>query len=509
MKSFDGDREERLSLENDDEMLTNDRSYASDTSNSRSFLEDVNEEVPGQNFIERYTKLLRRLAAEEDLKKLNANAGRPTRVAGLRDPHIGEFYDREHLEPRDLYNQYDDEQVTSGDTCDEMPSFGDDTFQRKNLAPATFLGVMNSGEPYQQHDLSIPDYGDQLVSELTYSKRSSSEDSSQERRAVPRQCWTEVASTSKVNDSYGYSLSHENSSSNDYSTRERDEAAGYVWLKKETDRYLTKYTPVSPKIYYNNDGPSTSYAKVNYNNDGPSTSYAKTYYNNDGPSTLYAPPTQPVSHGIKVSPKSSFKKKLTSLGTFFKGSKKNKVFPAALSNINKQPVTTQPPKAAPPATNLSKPSPKGKALMPKRNGANVMASKFKSQANATNAVKSPLKPTKQPNQMQIKNTEPPKTNKTSITRSQPNAAKLTEKNARARPKKIKIVQTKTSKMRACRNLSLCRATDVLATPVSDNMPCMAGETAARVLIGAAEDDLTAVTGLLGSIAKYITRNSFN
>jgi len=35
MKSFDGDREERLSLENDDEMLTNDRSYASDTSNSR------------------------------------------------------------------------------------------------------------------------------------------------------------------------------------------------------------------------------------------------------------------------------------------------------------------------------------------------------------------------------------------------------------------------------------------------------------------------------------------
>jgi len=42
----------------------------------RSFLEDVNEEVPGQNFIERYTKLLRRLAAEEDLKKLNANSER-------------------------------------------------------------------------------------------------------------------------------------------------------------------------------------------------------------------------------------------------------------------------------------------------------------------------------------------------------------------------------------------------------------------------------------------------
>jgi len=36
----------------------------------------MNEEVPGQNFIERYTKLLRRLAAEEDLKKLNADWGR-------------------------------------------------------------------------------------------------------------------------------------------------------------------------------------------------------------------------------------------------------------------------------------------------------------------------------------------------------------------------------------------------------------------------------------------------
>jgi len=56
---------------------------------------------------------------------------RPTRVAGLRDPHIGEFYDREHVEPRDLYDQHDDEQVTSGDIYDEMPSFGDDTFQRK------------------------------------------------------------------------------------------------------------------------------------------------------------------------------------------------------------------------------------------------------------------------------------------------------------------------------------------------------------------------------------------
>jgi len=52
-------------------------------------------------------------------------------VAGLRDPHIGKLYDREHVEPRDLYNQHDDGQVTSGDTCDEMPSFGDDTFQRK------------------------------------------------------------------------------------------------------------------------------------------------------------------------------------------------------------------------------------------------------------------------------------------------------------------------------------------------------------------------------------------
>jgi len=82
---------------------------------------------------------------------------------------------------------------------------------------------------------------------------------------------------------------------------------------------------------------------------------------------------------------------LTSFESFFKGSKKNKVFPAALSNINKQPVTTQPPKTAPPATNLSKPSFKGKALMPKRNGANVMASKFKSQVNATNSVKSSSK----------------------------------------------------------------------------------------------------------------------
>jgi len=50
---------------------------------------------------------------------------------------------------------------------------------------------------------------------------------------------------------------------------------------------------------------------------------------------------------------------------------------------------------------------------------------------------------------------------------------------------------------------------VLATPVSDNMPCMAGEMAARVFIGAAEDDLTADTGLLGSIAKYIPGDSFN
>jgi len=42
------------------------------------------------------------------------------------------------------------------------------------------------------------------------------------------------------------------------------------------------------------------------------------------------------------------------------------------------------------------------------------------------------------------------------------------------------------------------------------MPCMAGETAAWVLIRAAEDDLMADTGLLGSIAKlYIIRNSFN
>jgi len=144
---------------------------------------------------------------------------------------------------------------------------------------------------------------------------------------------------------------------------------------------------------------------------------------------------------------------LTSLGTFFKGSKKNKVFPAAPSNTNKRPVTTQPPKAAPPATTLSKPSPKGKALMPKRNGANVMASKFKSQANAINSVKSSLKPTKQINQMRIKKTEPPKSEKVFFTRNQPNAAKLTEKNSRAGPKKIKIVQTKTSKMRACRNLS--------------------------------------------------------
>lgn len=87
--------------------------------------------------------------------------------------------------------------------------------------------------------------------------------------------------------------------------------AAYVWLKKDTDRYLTKYTPISPKIYYDNDGPSTSY-------------------------TL---PTKPVSHGIKASPKSSFKKKLTSLGFFFKESTKNKVFPAAPSNINKQLVT--------------------------------------------------------------------------------------------------------------------------------------------------------------------------
>jgi len=51
-----------------------------------------------------------------------------------------------------------------------------------SLAPATFLGVMNSGDPYQQRDLYNPDYGDQLVSELTYSKRSSSKDNSQERR---------------------------------------------------------------------------------------------------------------------------------------------------------------------------------------------------------------------------------------------------------------------------------------------------------------------------------------
>jgi len=35
MESFDRDREERLPLENYDEMLTNDRSCASDTSNSR------------------------------------------------------------------------------------------------------------------------------------------------------------------------------------------------------------------------------------------------------------------------------------------------------------------------------------------------------------------------------------------------------------------------------------------------------------------------------------------
>jgi len=208
----------------------------------------------------------------------------------------------------------------------------------------------------------------------------------------------------------------------------REDVAGYVWLKKETDRYLTKYTPISPQIYYNNDEPSTS----------------------------YAPPTQPIPHGIKVSPKSSFKKKLTSLGTFFKGSKKNKVFPAAPSNINKRPVTTQPSKAAPPAINLSKPSPKGKALMPKRNGTNAMASKVKSQANATNSVKSPLKPIKQLNQIRIRNTEPSKTEKTSFTRRQPNTAKLTEKNSKASPKKIKIVQTKTSKMRACRNLSTAK-----------------------------------------------------
>jgi len=51
-----------------------------------------------------------------------------------------------------------------------------------SLAPATFFGVINSGESYQQHDLYKPDYGDQLVSELTYSKRPSSEDNSQERR---------------------------------------------------------------------------------------------------------------------------------------------------------------------------------------------------------------------------------------------------------------------------------------------------------------------------------------
>jgi len=55
--------------------------------------------------------------------------------------------------------------------------------------------------------------------------------------------------------------------------------------------------------------------------------------------------------------------------------------------------------------------------------------------------------------MQIKNTEPPKAEKTSFTRRQSNAAKLAEKSSRPGPKKIKIVQTKTSKMCACRNLS--------------------------------------------------------
>jgi len=55
---------------------------------------------------------------------------RPTRVAGLRDPHIWELYDKKHVEARDLYDQHDDKQVTNGDTQDEIPSFGDDTSQR-------------------------------------------------------------------------------------------------------------------------------------------------------------------------------------------------------------------------------------------------------------------------------------------------------------------------------------------------------------------------------------------